>query len=134
MDELKKATQPVFVSLANDDLPTPSWLAHSGLAAGASKPEFCGRKNMVPPDVREPNFWYVFIPPSLSCVSRGLQACRLRLTGVFVLAYIERDSCRPLSVRDLPGFGPWRFAGGSEKQTSTPSLVGGRAPCGGSTH
>jgi hypothetical protein len=67
-------------------------------------------------------------------VGRGLQACRLRLTGVFVLAYIERDSCRPWSVRDLPGFGPWRFAGGSEKQTSTPSLVGGRAPCDGGTH
>jgi hypothetical protein len=46
---------------------------------------------MVPPDVREPNFWYVFIPPSLSCVSRGLQACTLRLTGVYVLAHIERS-------------------------------------------
>jgi hypothetical protein len=52
-----------------------------------------------------------YTPPSLSCVSRGLQACkhqptklvgidlqacRLRLTGVYVLAHIERDSCRQM--------------------------------------
>jgi hypothetical protein len=36
-------------------------------------------------------------------VGIDLQACRLRLTGVYVLAYIERDSCRqmPDSLRQF---------------------------------